>query len=77
MVLLFVVAYAVPVVLVGRGSSSPGVLLAWLAVPEAVRVAWQAFRDRGQDLNRTLARTARHLLLFSLLLAGGLIMGRL
>jgi 1,4-dihydroxy-2-naphthoate octaprenyltransferase len=73
---LLLAAYAVPVALALRGLS-PWVLLPLATAPLGVGLARrvQAHTD-GPTLNRCLAGTAKLLLIFSLLLAAGLILGR-
>ncbi len=73
--LLFALAYAVPLVLWLFRGYSFWVLLPWLTVPLAVRLARTvATATDGPTLNKTLAGTARLALFFSLLLAAGIVL---
>lgn len=73
--LLLAAAYAVPLELYLRGPWSGWILLPVASLPEAVlrlRTVWQ---ERGGDsLNDALSRTARLLLLYSLLLVVGILL---
>ena len=71
--LLFAVAYAVPIVLFLRRSTTVAVFLPLLTVPLAVRLVLAVRRERGRALNPLLARTAKLLLLYGLLFAAGLV----
>ena len=72
---LLIVAYATPVLLWGSGMVSPWVFLSFLTIPLAARLLRAIHRtDDGAFLNRTLAGTANLDLLFSILLALGLIL---
>ena len=73
-VLLLAVAYAVPLVLFLRRSTSVAVFLPLLTVPLAVRLVRAVLRERGRALNPLLARTAKLLFLYGLLFAAGLAM---
>ncbi len=74
--LLLALAYLVPLVLWLR-SWNTWLLLTWLTLPLAVRL-WRTITTAqdGPTLNAALAGTARLSLLFSLALAGGLLLGR-
>ncbi len=68
------VAYAVPPVLWLAGLAGPGVLLAWLSLPLAWRLGRAVLGSAaGPALNPVLKRTGQLLLLYSSLLAGGLL----
>jgi len=73
LVLLLLVAYATPPALIALGRAGGWILLPWLVAPVAVRIVWQAFTWHGAALNRTLGATARHALLFGLLLAAAIV----
>ena len=76
--LLFVFAYVVPLVLWLAMGMSPLVLLPWLTLPLAVRlVRTLSSAIDGPTLNKTLAGTAQAGLVFSLLLALGIVLGAL
>ncbi len=53
----------------------PWPLLSWLALPFALPVLRSVWRGEGAALNRSLARTARLLLLFGALLSVGIVLG--
>ncbi len=72
-VLLVAASYVAPLILWGRGLAGPWVFLPLLTLPQALRLIRRIFRDEGQALNPSLGATARLLLLFSLLLAAGLV----
>jgi 1,4-dihydroxy-2-naphthoate octaprenyltransferase len=69
---LLAVAYAVPVVIWWRGLADAWVLLPWLSLPLAVRLAARMRHDGGLALNGCLVRTARLEVVFGLLFALGL-----
>lgn len=71
---MLVVAYAVPPVLVCRGLATPWVLLPLLTLPQGVKL-WSILRGEmaGTALNPILGKTARLLLLYSLLIGAGLL----
>jgi 1,4-dihydroxy-2-naphthoate octaprenyltransferase len=72
-VLFLVVPYAVPPLLWLAGPAEPGVLLTWLSLPLAWRLGRTVLAGAaGPSLNPVLKRTGQLLLLYSLLLAGGL-----
>jgi 1,4-dihydroxy-2-naphthoate octaprenyltransferase len=68
-------AYVVPVGLAVLRYRSPVVLLPFLTLPVALRLARNVFRDSGRALNATLVGTARLLFLHSVLFALGLVFG--
>lgn len=74
LVLLLVMAYVTPLVMLAAGQTGRWILLPWLVAPMAVGIARQAFTWHGRELNRTLAATARHALLFGLLFAAAIIL---
>jgi len=69
---LLAVAYAVPVVLLWRGLADAWVLLPWLSLPLAVRLAGRMRHVGGLALNGCLVRTAGLEVVFGLLFALGL-----
>ena len=69
---LLMVAYVTPPLLWFAGLSSPWVMLPWLSLPLALRLARRMQRDLGLALNGCLARTARLEVIFGLLFALGL-----
>ena len=72
--LLLAVAYAVPLILwLGLGLA-PWVMLAWLTLPLAFRLARAVFTILGPALNKTLAGTAQLTVLYAIALAVGLVM---
>lgn len=72
--LLLVLAYSSPLLLWASGLASAWTLLPWLTLPLAVRLTQVIFSAvEGPPLNRALAGTANLDLLFSVLLAIGLI----
>lgn len=64
-------SYAIPLGLYLRGAR-PLVLLPWITAPLAVALFVRLARTDGADLNPFLGRTARLMMLFGLLFAGGL-----
>lgn len=75
--LLVAVAYLALPALWLAGGLSPWALLPWLTLPLALRLVGQTRRATGRALNATLAGTAQLELLFGLLLAAGIVAGRL
>ncbi|MEZ4732249.1 MAG: hypothetical protein R3E79_34465 [Caldilineaceae bacterium] len=76
-VLLLLIAYLTPLWLwLGEGDS-PWVLLPWLSLPLTMPLLRSVFTTQGKPLNATLAGTARLSLLFSILLAVGLLIAAL
>lgn len=69
---LVAIAYAAPLVALGLGWVGPTVLLPWLTVPLAIRLARTVARDSGRALNASLVRTAQLVFLFGLCLALGI-----
>ena len=72
--ILLAAAYAAPLVLFGRGLVGPAVLLPLLSAPLAIVQLREVAQRQGRALNANLAGTARLLLVFSVLLAVGLVM---
>jgi 1,4-dihydroxy-2-naphthoate octaprenyltransferase len=70
--LLLVVAYLVPLFAWWRGLAGPWVLLTWLSLPLALRLARRLRHERGLALNGCLVLTARLEVVFGLLFALGL-----
>ena len=70
--LLLVVAYLMPPWLWLSGLADAWVLLPWLSLPLAVRLAGRMRHERGLALNGCLVRTARLEVVFGLLFALGL-----
>ena len=73
---LLVLAFILPVVMWLLEDAGVWVMLSWLTLPLAVQLV-QTLRSAtdGPTLNKTLAGTARLGLLFSLLLAAGIVLG--
>jgi len=69
---LLAVAYLVPPLLWWRGLADAWVVLPWLSLPLALRLAGRMRHERGLALNGCLARTARLEVVFGLLFALGL-----
>ena len=74
--LMLVLAFAVPPILICQGSASAWVLLAYLTLPQGIKL-WGVLRagTRGAALNPILGQTAQMLLRYCVLLAVGLVMG--
>ena len=72
--LLLAASYTVPMILWLRGQASIWVLLPLLSLPFAALLLRRILRDQGRALNPSLGGTAKLLLLFSLLLAAGLVL---
>jgi 1,4-dihydroxy-2-naphthoate octaprenyltransferase len=70
--LLLVVAYLMPPWLWLSGLADAWVLLPWLSLPLAIRLAGRMRHERGLALNGCLVRTARLEVVFGLLFALGL-----
>jgi 1,4-dihydroxy-2-naphthoate octaprenyltransferase len=71
--LLLVMAYAVPpIVWWFRGFADAWVMLPWLSLPLALRLAGRMRQERGLALNGCLVQTARLEVIFGLLFAVGL-----
>lgn len=66
------VTYLLPLGLWVFGLASPGVLLAWLSLPQAVVLYREFTQTQGRALNQTLARTAQLALVYAVLFAVGL-----
>lgn len=73
--LLLLAAYVVPPLLLARGAAGGWICLPLLTLPLAWRLLAQARRLDGAPLNDALAGSARLLLLYALLFAGGLVLG--
>ena len=72
---LLVVAFAVPLLLWAAGLASTWVLIPWLTIPLAVRLARTITRTvDGAPLNKALAGTAKLDLLFSILFSIGIVL---
>jgi 1,4-dihydroxy-2-naphthoate octaprenyltransferase len=71
-VALLAIAYALPLVILWRGLAGPWVLLPWLSLPLAVRLALRMRHEGGLALNGCLVRTARLEVVFGVLFALGL-----
>jgi 1,4-dihydroxy-2-naphthoate octaprenyltransferase len=65
-------AYLVPLLLWWRGLAGAWVMLPWLSLPLALRLAARMRHERGLALNGCLVRTARLEVVFGLLFALGL-----
>ena len=72
--LLLVLAYLVPLVARAAGAYPGWILLPFLSLPLAARCTKFIFTASGRDLNQELGRTAMLSLVFSLLLAAGLVL---
>ncbi len=70
--LLLAVAYVVPLVLWWRGLAAPWVMLPFLSLPLALKLAGRMRHERGLALNGCLVQTARLEVVFGLLFALGL-----
>jgi len=70
--LLLAVAYLVPLGLWWRGLAQAWVLLPWLSLPLALKLAARMRHERGLALNGCLVRTARLEVVFGVLFALGL-----
>ena len=70
-------AYLVPPLLASRADVDAWVLLPWATAPLALSLARRVMAGAaGRELNPLLARSGRLLLLFGILLAAGLVLGR-
>ncbi len=67
-------AYLVPLGLWAVRLTAPGVLLAWLSLPQAVTIYREFSQTEGRALNQTLARTAQLALLYAVLFSVGLLL---
>ena len=74
--LLLGLAYLIPLVMGFSGVASLWVLLSWLSLPLVGPLIRLIMRETGRPLNQALAGTARLELVYSFLLALGLIIGR-
>jgi 1,4-dihydroxy-2-naphthoate octaprenyltransferase len=70
--LLLAVAYLMPAFLWWRGLADAWVVLPWLSLPLAIRLARRMLHERGLVLNGCLVRTAQLEVVFGLLFAVGL-----
>ena len=70
--LLLAVAYLMPAFLWWRGLADAWVMLPWLSLPLAIRLARRMLHERGLALNGCLVRTASLEVVFGLLFAVGL-----
>jgi len=70
--LLLAMAYAVPPIVWFRSLSDAWVMLPWLSLPLALRLASRMRHERGLALNGCLVQTARLEVVFGLLFAVGL-----
>jgi 1,4-dihydroxy-2-naphthoate octaprenyltransferase len=70
--LLLAIAYLLPAFLWWRGLAQAWVMLTWLSLPLALRLASRMRHERGLALNGCLVRTARLEVVFGLLFAIGL-----
>jgi 1,4-dihydroxy-2-naphthoate octaprenyltransferase len=75
-VLLLGLAYVIPPAMSFSGVASLWVLLSWLSLPLVGTLIRLVMRETGRPLNQALAGTARLELIYSFLLALGLIIGR-
>ncbi|HAK94237.1 MAG TPA: 1,4-dihydroxy-2-naphthoate polyprenyltransferase [Planctomycetes bacterium] len=71
--LLVLGSYAAPIALLARGEAGPRVLLPLASLPLAARLIRAVYREEGRALNRVLAGSALLALLFSVLLAAGVV----
>jgi 1,4-dihydroxy-2-naphthoate octaprenyltransferase len=72
---LLAVAYLVPGVLLLAERAQAWLLLPWVTLPLALRLALSVKRDTGTALNRRLAQTAGLLLTYAMSLSAGIIVG--
>jgi 1,4-dihydroxy-2-naphthoate octaprenyltransferase len=70
--LLLAVAYVIPLALWWRGLAGPWVMLPWLSLPLALKLAGRMRHERGLALNGCLVQTARLEVIFGVLFALGL-----
>jgi 1,4-dihydroxy-2-naphthoate octaprenyltransferase len=73
-VLLLGIAMVMPVVQWVGGEVSLWILLPWVTFPWAIHLSRCLWEDRGKALNRTLAGSARYLLVYAALLSLGLLL---
>jgi len=74
--ILLTVVVLMPAMLWVSGVATASVLLAWLSLPLAVPLMRGVLRERGRALNAVLGGTARLELIYGVLLALGLVLGR-
>ena len=67
------VAYIIPIILYLHDNSFAGSFLAWLTVPNAIKIIQEVFTLEGFPLNRTLASTAQLALIYAILFSIGII----
>jgi 1,4-dihydroxy-2-naphthoate octaprenyltransferase len=74
--LMLVLAFAVPPILICKGLASPWVMLAYISLPQGVKL-WSILRSGldGPPLNPILGQTAQMVLRYAFLFAFGLILG--
>lgn len=72
--LMLVLAYAAPVIMMAQGGLSPVVLLPLLTAPLGLGLLKKVAGTEGPALNPVLGQTARLLLLYSALMAVGLVL---
>jgi 1,4-dihydroxy-2-naphthoate octaprenyltransferase len=70
-------AYLSPVLMWLVGGMTPWVLVSWLSLPWAPSPLRLVLREQGRTLNRALAETARHELVYSLFFSLGLVVVRI
>jgi 1,4-dihydroxy-2-naphthoate octaprenyltransferase len=73
---LVAIAYLMAPVLWLIGGLGPWVLLPWLTAPLALRLIRQTRETTGRELNKTLGGTGQLELLYSILLAAGILLSR-
>ncbi len=73
---LLALSYATPLLLVVRHALAWPALLPLISLPSALVLGRAVSRERGAALNPLLARTAKLLLLFGVLFAAGIVLGR-
>ncbi len=74
--ILLAIAYLTPPLLWLLGGLSPWSLLPWLTVPLAARLIRETRTTTGRALNKTLGGTGQLELLYSILLAAGILLPR-
>jgi 1,4-dihydroxy-2-naphthoate octaprenyltransferase len=65
-------AYLIPLLMALLNQSSLWAMLAWLSIPQAVRVGREVWRLEGRPLNQSLAGTGQLTLVFGILFSLGL-----
>jgi 1,4-dihydroxy-2-naphthoate octaprenyltransferase len=66
-------AYLIPLLMVLLDQSSLWAMLAWLSIPQALKVGRGVWRQEGRPLNQSLAGTGQLTLVFGILFSLGLI----